>query len=168
MVDAVAMIAAMNLAGHLASTAARVASLVVGASLPLTGCYNDAHEYRHLVESNATVAGVVAYVDCHSHGLVIYSFVANGGEHRARAPSGMIRCDSARKGDPVTVFYDPAHPEVNTLLTPQQAYEQARGWYVPDLVFIIGMPLFLIAFSVFSHARDQRPTGAGKPQGNVK
>ena len=168
MVDAVAMIATMNPAGHLASTAVRVASLVVGASLLLTGCYNDAHEYRRLVESNASIAGTVAYVDCSSHGLVIYSFVANGGEHRARAPSGMIRCDSARKGDPVTVFYDPAHPEVNTLLAPQQAYEQARGWYVPDLVFIVGMPLFIVAFSMFSHARGQRPTRARQPQGNVK
>ncbi|MCK9684579.1 DUF3592 domain-containing protein [Scleromatobacter humisilvae] len=158
----------MNFAAHLASSAARVASLVVGASLLLTGCYNDAHEYRRLVESNATVAGSVADVDCGSHGLVIYSFVANGVEHRAKAPASLIRCDSARKGDPVTVFYDPAHPEVNTLLTPQQAYEQRRGWYMPDVAVVAGMPLFIVAFSLFAYARRQRPARAGEAQGNVK
>ncbi len=166
MVDAVAMIATMNPAGHLASTAVRVASLVVGASLLLTGCYNDAHEYRRLVESNASIAGTVAYVDCSSHGLVIYSFIAKDGEHRAKAPPGMLSCTTARRGDPVTVFYDPARPQVNTLLPPQKAYDRARGWFVPEPVFVVGMPLLLIVLSIVREARKRPHRPA--PQGNVK
>ena len=66
----------------------------------------------------------------------------------------------------MTVFYDPAHPQVNTLPSPQEAYERARGWFVPESVFKVGMPLLLIVFSIVLEVRRQTKRPA--PQGNVK
>jgi hypothetical protein len=142
------------------------ATIALGATLALSGCYNAAPEYRRLVESNATIAGKIAYVDCANHGQVVYSFVASDGEHRARAPGGMFDCRAAQRGDPVTVYYDPAHAQVNTLLSPQEAYEEARGWFVPAPVVVIGAPLLVILFNVFLYARRKSPRPV--PHGNVK
>ena len=46
---------------------------------------------------------------------------------------------------------DNTNAEVNTLLAPQQAYEQRRGWYMPDVAVVAGMPLFIVAFSLFAY-----------------
>ena len=148
------------------SVVGRSAALTMGAALALSGCYNAAPEYRRLVESNVSIAGTIAAVDCGNHGLVIYSFVAPDGEHRARAPRDMFDCRTTRPGDAVTVYYDPARPRVNTLLSPEVAYAQARGWYVPEPVFIVGMPVLCIVISIVILSRRRRVPPA--PQGSVK
>jgi hypothetical protein len=44
------------------------------------------------------------------------------------------------------VFYDPEHPEVNTPLEPDKAYDRERGFYIPIwLVFILALPAYLLA-----------------------
>lgn len=158
---------------HLRSTAPlpawpSAAALAVAASLLLAGCYNDAHDYRALIDSNATAAGQVVYVDCHSHGLVVVSFEAQGHEYRLKAPLGTLDCHSAHRGDPVTVYYDPAHPQVNTMLWPADAYERARGWYVPETFFIVGMPILLLVVGIVGRARADRAGRARGAQGKVK
>ena len=145
-----------------------VTGLVVGACVLVSGCYNGAHEYRRLRDSNAAIAGEVAYVDCGAHGLVVYSFVAKGTEHRAKAPPGLPPCETARRGDPVTVIYDPEHPEVNTLRSPQEAYEKAVGWYMPEWGFIFGPIVALVAFSIALHSRKRQAKRTDIDQGNVK
>ena len=120
-----------------------IPTMATGLLLTLTGCYNEAADFRHLAAAPAQAEGKVVYVDCNSHGLVVYAFSLGGREYRGRAKGW--DCASTKLGDRVTVFYDPTHPVTNTSRQPSDAYEAARGWYVPDWVFpLVALPLLVI------------------------
>ena len=144
-------------------------ALSLAATLLLAGCQSDAQEkYRRLVESHASVDGVVVRADCGGHGRVVYAFVASGVEHRAVAGHGDIRCDAVREGDAVTVYFDPRHPEVNTVLRPEVAYEQSQGSVWAALGAVGGVMLLAIGIARITGGPKRSRLAAGDDQGNVK
>jgi hypothetical protein len=137
----------------------RVAFIVLLASL-LGGCYNEAAEFRKLVQSSEVANATVVYVDCSNHGAVYYSLSVAGREFRAKAANGELNCGALKRGDVVKVYYDPQRPQVNTVLRPTEAYERARGWYLPEWLFIM-VPLFgLVAFPVMQAIYAERRKSA--------
>ena len=134
--------------------------LAVGlaALLALAGCYNAAGPYRALVADNVTTTGKVSYVACNDHGAVYYAFNAGGREYRARAPTGVPSCETAKLGDPVIVYYRPSDPATNTLLPPAKAYEQERGWTVPNGASIAIGCAWIIVLSLVTTLRPHRPS----------
>lgn len=127
------------------------------AALALAGCHDAAEPYRALVADNATTTARVSYVACEDHGAVFYAFSAGGREYRARAPSGVPRCETARVGDPVVVYFRPSDPATNTLLDPAKAYEQKRGWTDPEGTWIALGCAWTIVLSLVMSLRPLRP-----------
>ena len=120
-----------------------ISTTAIGLLLTLTGCYNDAADFKRLAAAPAESEGRVVYVDCNSHGLVVYAFDVGGQEYRGKAAG--LNCGRTKLGDQITIFYDPTHPVTNTSRQPSDAYEAARGWYVPDWVLpLIVLPLMII------------------------
>jgi len=128
----------------------------LAALLSLAGCHDAAEPYRALVADNVTTTGKVSGVACDDHGAVFYTFNAGGREYRARAPSGVPRCEAARIGDPVVVYFRPSDPATNTLLDPAKAYEQAQGWHVPDGTWIAIGCAWVIGLSLAMSLRPHR------------
>ena len=124
------------------------------ACFSLSGCYNEAKDFQRLVQSPASVDGTVVYTECNQHGGFVYSFVVADHEYRTRTSSP--NCSAMKVGDKVPVFYDPAHPATNTLLPPERAYQQAKGWYIPEWTMpLIFVPLMVVA-GIFHSARRSR------------
>ena len=120
-----------------------ILTTAIGLLLTLTGCYNEAADFKRLAAAPAQAEGRVVYIDCKSHGLVVYAFDVGGQEHRGKAAG--LSCESTKLGDKITIFYDPTHPSTNSSRQLSDAYEAARGWYVPDWVFpLIVLPLLVI------------------------
>ena len=131
---------------------------IAGVCSVLPGCYSKATDFQQLARMPASTGGRVVYVDCASHGLVVYEF--NLGSRAYRAKTTAISCGSAKLGDQVTVFYDANHPDTNTLLQPAVAYERARGWYIPEwtwnLLFpSLGMAACLLYYLLVHERRKQ-------------
>ena len=123
----------------------------------LAGCYNAAADFKQLAAAHEVAQGQVVHVDCGDHGAVYYSFLAAGAEHRAKAPNGQLNCHSAQRGDKVTVFYDPKNPRTNTVVNPNVAYANAKGWYVPEWLWFIGVPaLFVVAITALELSRSKK------------
>ena len=122
----------------------------------LAGCYNAATPWRTLVDNNVTTTGRVAYIDCASHGLVVYAFNAGAQEYRGKATPGSVDCGKARIGDPLLVYFAPADPSTNTLLNPADAYARERGWRVPDGTWIALGCTWVIGLSLFISTRRRR------------
>ena len=134
--------------------------LAVGlaALFALAGCHDAAEPYRALVADNVTTTGKVSYLACDDHGAVYYAFNAGGREYRARAPTGVPDCETARLGDPVIVYYRPSDPATNTLLRPAQAYAQERGWTVPNGASIAIGCAGIIVLSLLTSLWPHRPS----------
>jgi hypothetical protein len=142
----------------------RSVTAIAGLCLVLSGCYNHATNFEQLVRTPTSTEGRVVYVDCASHGLVIYEF--NVGVHAYRAKTKAISCGGAKLSDLVTVFYDASHPETNTLLEPAVAYERARGWYIPEWMWNLLFPSLAMAacllYYLLVHERRKRPQPTAK------
>jgi len=137
---------------------------IIGLCLIISGCYSHAIDFQQLARTPASTEGKVVYLDCKSHGLVIYEFNLGGRAYRAKTTA--ISCGNAKLGDRVTVFYDAGHPDTNTLLQPSDAYERARGWFIPEwmwnLLFpILGMAACLLYY-LLVHERRERSQPAAK------
>jgi hypothetical protein len=148
------LVRAMNLCRH---SRWLLCSAALMSLLPLGGCYNQADDFRRLAASPSAAQGHVVYVDCNSHGLVVYSF--SSGTHEYRRKTDALRCGDSHVGDPVTVFYDSADPNTSTLRDPSEAYERARGWYLPEWampVLVAVMVVLGIVFQAVSAKRKSR------------
>jgi hypothetical protein len=138
---------------------------IAGFCSVLPGCYSKATDFQQLARMPASTEGRVVYVDCASHGLLVYEFNLGGRAYRAKTTA--ISCGSAKLGDQVMVFYDANHPDTNTLLQPAAcslqpavAYERARGWYIPEwmwnLLFpCLGMAACLLYYLLVHERRKQ-------------
>ena len=99
------------------------------AAVLLGGCYNRATELAELSRHHATAPGHVVVLECH-HGTWWYEFELQGKRRRGavQEPDG---CRQHKLGDTVTVYYNPAVPEVHRAVAPATAYQQERGLFVP-------------------------------------
>jgi hypothetical protein len=128
-----------------------LSALLCGFFLQIAGCYNSASNYERLVLSHAEAFGRISHIDCANHGAVYYSFEVNGKILNARAPRDFIVCATAKIGDPLIVFYDPQNPSVNSLLQPDDAYRNEKGWYVPEWLWpILGVALVTVGGAALS------------------
>jgi hypothetical protein len=100
-----------------------------GAAL-LGGCYNRATELAELTRQHATAPGHVVVLECHNAGQWWYEFELEGKRRRGpvHEPSG---CAQRKLGAGVTVYYNPAAPDVHRAVAPAKAYEQEHGFYMP-------------------------------------
>jgi len=104
----------------------------------LGGCYNRATELAELTRHNATAVGHVVALDCSNDGQWWYEFELEGKRRRGPAHD-MAGCRRHKHGDSVTVYYNPAAPDVHRALAPSKAYEDERGFHMPLwLWFCIG------------------------------
>lgn len=105
------------------------AALAAGALLG--GCYNRAEDVAQLARRHVVASGRVALLECRHDGRWWYDFEAGGKRRRGMAhdPAG---CPARRVGDAVTVYYNPAQPEVHRAQAPDQAYQAEHGWHVPE------------------------------------
>jgi hypothetical protein len=106
-------------------------ALLAGAAAAalLGGCYNRASELAELSRHHATVAAHVVVLECHK-GQWWYEFELQG--KRRRGPvQEPASCGQRKLGDSVTVYYNPAAPDVHRAVAPAVAYEQEHGFYVP-------------------------------------
>lgn len=116
--------------------------------LVLAGCYNDAADYRRLVDHHASAPARVVYAHCGERVPVVLAFRDPAGrEHRLKPPPGRPGCE-AKVGDEVQVFYDPDHPDTSTALPPSEAYAEAHGWYVPEVAWVVGFSLFVLVAGI--------------------
>ncbi|MGW8391945.1 hypothetical protein [Pseudoduganella sp. HUAS MS19] len=116
----------------------RVLLAGAAAAALLGGCYNRAGDLAELSRHHAAVAGRVVVLDCHNAGQWWYEFELAGKRRRGpvHEPAG---CGRRQLGDSVTVYYNPAAPQVHRAVDPVTAYEQERGFHVPTwLWFGIG------------------------------
>ena len=107
-------------------------ALLAGAAAAalLGGCYNRAIELAELSRHHATVAGQVAFLECHNDGRWWYQFELEGKRRRGMV-QGPAGCARRKLGEPVTVYYNPSAPEVHRAVAPAIAYQQEHGFYVP-------------------------------------
>ncbi|WP_426342703.1 hypothetical protein ACN9MZ_14030 [Pseudoduganella sp. S-14] len=107
-------------------------ALLAGAAgaVLLGGCYNRATELSELSHHHATVAGRVAALECHNDGRWWYEFELEGKRRRGpvHEPDG---CRQRKLGDNITVYYNPAAPDVHRAVAPATAYRQEHGFHVP-------------------------------------
>lgn len=96
----------------------------------LCGCYNSAAELAELSRHHATTTGRVVALACSDDGQWWYEFELKGRRRRGAAhdPAG---CRQHRPGDSVTVYYNPAAPQVHRAIAPEKAYEDERGFLIP-------------------------------------
>ena len=109
--------------------ASRTALLAAG--LLLGGCYNRAEDVAQLARQHATATGRVALLECRLNGRWWYDFEVDGKRRRGMALDPAA-CQARRVGDAVTVYYNPARPEVHRAIAPAAAYEAEHGFYVPE------------------------------------
>ena len=96
----------------------------------LGGCYNRAGELAELARHHATAVGRVVALDCSNDGQWWYEFELEGKRRRGPAHD-TAGCKQHKPGDSVTVYYNPASPEVHRATAPARAYEEERGFHVP-------------------------------------
>ena len=134
--------------------------LLVAACASLAACYNDAPQYRNLASRYKTVTGRLSLRQCGNHNTVFYTFQLEAQSYFGE--SRELDCSKAAVGDPVTVFYDPVHPEVHTLTEPRRLYEQERGYHIPVWTLpAIFLPLLLI-LRTLNGMRLRRSTRSAK------
>jgi hypothetical protein len=114
----------------------------------LAGCYSEAEPWQALKRDHVTTTGRIVYVDCNSHGLVVYAFTAGGQEYRGKAAREVAPCQDAKVGDPLLVYYSPSLPGLHTSRTPSAEYEARRGWYMPEVGAIVLLMAWGIGASV--------------------
>ena len=125
------------------------AATLAALCMAMSGCYNDAADYRHLVASNVQTQGWIFATSCRYHRAVYYAYRASDGEHHDLAsPRAHLDCERLKRGDPVVVYFDPTHPQTSTVLGPRQAYEEAHGLYVPEWVPAFFGPIVVIVLSI--------------------
>lgn len=106
------------------------AAVSATAACLLGGCYNRAGELAELARHHATAPGHVAVLECQNGGRWWYEFEVAGKRRRGPA-SDAAGCAQRRLGDAVTVYYNPAAPDVHRAVAPAQAYEDERGFHMP-------------------------------------
>jgi hypothetical protein len=110
---------------------------VAAVPLALGGCYNRAADLAELARHHATATGRIVVLEC-ARGRWWYEFEVQGQRRRGpvhEAPA----CDARRLGQQVTVYYNPALPQVHRAVAPAQAYAQERGFHMPEwLWFCLG------------------------------
>ena len=111
-------------------------ALLGAAALPLLlgGCYNRAAEVAELARHHATAAGRIVALVCQHAGRWWFQFEWDGQHRRGWASDGAdgAACARRRLGDSVTVYVNPAVPAVHRAIDPGLAYEQERGFYLPQ------------------------------------
>jgi hypothetical protein len=124
------------------------------AAVLLGGCYNRASELAELSRQNATAMGRVVALECANDGRWWYEFDLEGKRRRGLAydPAG---CHQHRPGDQVTVYYNPAAPEVHRAVAPELAYEDEHGFHVPTWLWfcMAALALPLSAWVALRRAR---------------
>lgn len=107
------------------------AALLAGAvAALLAGCYNRATELEELVRHHVATTGQIVVLDCSHDGRWWYDFEA-GGKHRRGSSSDPAGCRQRKLGEPVTVYVNPAAPDVHRAVAPAQAYADEHGFYIP-------------------------------------
>ena len=124
--------------------------LLICALPAISGCYNSADDMRLLTSSHFLSDAYIVHLDCGDHGAVYYGFRVNQNEYRGKSPSGLFNCNAVKIGDKTPIYYHPENPQIHSLIPPKKAYENAKGWYIPELFWYIGMPILLTAFTIFS------------------
>jgi len=106
-------------------------ALLAGAAAAalLGGCYNRATELAELSRHHAAATGHVAVLECHN-GQWWYEFELEGKRRRGPVREA-ASCGRRKLGEAVTVYYNPAAPDVHRAVAPAVAYEQEHGFYVP-------------------------------------
>ncbi|WP_446728954.1 DUF3592 domain-containing protein [Pseudoduganella sp. OTU4001] len=85
-----------------------------------------------------TAAGRVVLLECNHDGRWWYEFEA-GGKRRRGSARDAAGCARRKLGDAVTVYYNPAAPQVHRAVAPAQAYADEHGFHVPQwLWFVLG------------------------------
>lgn len=116
----------------------RVVAAALAAAWLLGGCYNRAQEVAQLARQHVTVTGRVVALECRHEGRWWYEFEA-AGKRRRGAAHDAAACAGRRLGDAVTVYYNPAAPEVHRAVAPAVAYAAERGFHLPQwLLFVLG------------------------------
>ncbi len=96
----------------------------------LGGCYDRASEVAELARHHATAVGRVVALDCGNNGQWWYEFELDGKRRRGPAHEPAA-CRQHKPGDSVTVYYNPAAPDVHRAIAPALAYEDEHGFHVP-------------------------------------
>jgi len=102
---------------------------VVAAAL-LGGCYERATELAELSRHHAAAPGRVVALECGNDGRWWYEFELDGKRRRGSAHDA-DGCRQRRPGDSVTIYYNPAAPDVHRAIAPAAAYEEERGFHMP-------------------------------------
>jgi hypothetical protein len=120
----------------------------------LGGCYHRAGEVAELARHHAMAAGHVVALDCGNDGQWWYAFELEGKRRRGPAhdPSG---CRQRKLGDSVTVYYNPAQPEVHRAVAPGQAYEDEHGFHMPTWLWF-GIAALALPLSAWMALRRGR------------
>lgn len=131
-------------------------ALLAGAAAAalLGGCYQRATELAELSRHHATAVGRVVALECSNNGQWWYEFELEG--RRRRGPArDRAGCRLRKAGDRVTVYYNPQAPEVHRAITPDQAYEDERGFHVPTWLWfcIAALALPLSAWMALKRGR---------------
>lgn len=127
------------------------------AATPLSACYNEARDYQGLMQRAQTVQGEVYSLNCRQHGEYWYKFSFDGKQHIGKSEQlyAPTNCNGLKKGDAVTVYVDPLHPDVHTLAAPSKVYEGERGFYIPPWALVMFGPLLLVLPEVWRATRPK-------------
>lgn len=96
----------------------------------LGGCYNRAAELVELERHHATTTGHLVVLECHNNGQWWYEFELEG-KRRRGAVQDAAGCARRKLGESITVYYNPAAPDVHRAIAPATAYQQEHGFHVP-------------------------------------
>ena len=131
--------------------------------LSLCGCYNEAQDYKGLMEREATVKGTVYKLNCTQHGQFWYEFTWNGKRHIGRNEYyAKILCQDLRAGDSILVHVDPTNPSVHTIAAPVDVFKHERGFYLPDWAWPILAPLVGVGFTIWKAMRSSKKAPMAK------
>lgn len=130
-------------------------ALLAAAAL-LGGCYNRAEDVAQLARQHATAVGRVAALECRHDGRWWYEFEA-GGKRRRGPASDAAGCGRRKVGDAVTIYYNPAAPDVHRAVAPAQAYAAEHGFYMPQWLWFGLGALALPLSALMALRRGSRP-----------
>jgi hypothetical protein len=126
-------------------------SLIVAAILILAGSFQavSSHKFAEAASREASTVGVITYVSGGRGSTYEFRFVVDGRQRSSVTASchTPLSYNGCAVGEPVRVYYDPAHFVATTL---QEYGDRARGMLFLGVCFILGGLLVTILHFVFS------------------
>jgi len=87
-------------------------------------------------------------------------FTYGGKQHTNRVEPLALNCEKLRKGDHITEYIGPANPEVNTVLSPENAYRKYSGGYIPEWGWPIFGPILFLLFQFYPRRNSSNKRNA--------